>query len=77
MSDDLFRTNRARLLAELSQRGAAAVIPTARPKVRNHDCDYRFRPTSDFYWATGFREPSACLVLVPGSAATASSHPSS
>jgi len=65
----MYREHRARLMAELSARKAAAVIPTATPKVRNHDCDYRFRPDSDFWYLTGFAEPGSVLVLTPGLAA--------
>ncbi|MCC7015170.1 MAG: aminopeptidase P N-terminal domain-containing protein [Planctomycetes bacterium] len=63
----MFRSHRERLLTELDRRGAAAVLPTSRAKVRNHDAEYRFRPDSDFWWATGFNEPQSVLVLVPGS----------
>jgi Xaa-Pro aminopeptidase len=63
----MFLDHRARLLRELDARRAAAVIPTARPKIRNHDAEYRFRPESDFWWATGFAEPHAVLVLLPAS----------
>ncbi len=61
----MYTHHRRRLLDRLTQERTAAVIPTARPKVRNHDCDYRFRPTSDFWYLTGFAEPGACLVLLP------------
>jgi Xaa-Pro aminopeptidase len=61
----MFRDHRARYHALLSARGAAAVIPTASHKVRNHDCEYRFRPDSDFWYLTGFAEPESVLVLLP------------
>lgn len=53
-------------MARLAEERAAAVIPTASTKVRNHDCDHRFRPDSDFWYVTGFAEPAAVLVLLPG-----------
>jgi Xaa-Pro aminopeptidase len=62
----MFREHRERFLALLAREGAAAVVPTGALKIRNHDTEYRFRPRSDFYWLTGFREPDAVLVLVPG-----------
>ncbi len=34
-------------------------------KTRNADCEYRFRPASDFWYLTGFDEPEAVLVLLP------------
>jgi Xaa-Pro aminopeptidase len=61
----MFRDHRERFLALLSDRRAAAVIPTATHKVRNNDCEYRFRPDSDFWYLTGFAEPESVLVLVP------------
>ncbi|MEM1447818.1 MAG: aminopeptidase P N-terminal domain-containing protein [Planctomycetota bacterium] len=56
---------RACLLERLAELDAAAVVPTATVKTRNHDSDYPFRPTSDFWYLTGFAEPGACLVLLP------------
>ena len=44
---------------------ATLVIPTGNFKVRNDDCDYRFRPGSDFYYLTGCVEPDAVLVIAP------------
>jgi Xaa-Pro aminopeptidase len=55
----------------LAERGAAAVIPTASPKVRNHDSEYRFRPDSDFWYLSGFGEPESVLVLLPSTPAHA------
>ena len=62
----MFRTHRARALVELERRGAAALVFTARGKVRNHDAEYRFRPDSDFWWLTGFAETESALLLLPG-----------
>jgi len=61
-----YAEHRARFLERLSAERAAAVVATATPKVRNHDCDFRFRPDSDFWYLTGFAEPGAALVLLPG-----------
>jgi len=61
----MYQAHRTRLLKRLFAEGAAAVIPTASPKTRNHDCEYRFRPDSDFWYLTGFAEPGALLVLLP------------
>ena len=61
----MYRDHRERFLEKLAESGCAAVIPTARHKVRNHDCEYRFRPTSDFWYLTGFEEPESVLVLLP------------
>src|SRR6185369_12509458 len=61
----MFQSHRERFLAQLEREQAAAIVPTGALKIRNHDSEYRFRPHSDFYWLTGFREPDAVLVLVP------------
>ncbi len=47
-------------------RGGIAVLPTAPERLRNRDVEYPYRPDSDFYYLTGFPEPEAVLVLVPG-----------
>jgi len=65
----LYCGHRARFLERLEEEGAAAVIPTATPKVRNHDNEFLFRPESDFWYLTGFDEPGAVLVLLPRGAA--------
>jgi Xaa-Pro aminopeptidase len=63
--NSLYREHRTRFLERLEEEGAAAVLPTATPKVRNHDNEFPFRPESDFWYLTGFDEPGAVLVLLP------------
>ncbi|MEC8512534.1 MAG: aminopeptidase P N-terminal domain-containing protein [Planctomycetota bacterium] len=65
MQNSLHARHREAYLERLAAEGAAAVVPTASPKVRSNDSDYRFRPHSDFWYLTGFDEPGACLVLLP------------
>ncbi|MGC9127858.1 MAG: aminopeptidase P N-terminal domain-containing protein [Acidithiobacillus sp.] len=55
---------RRRLMERLP--GGVAIVPTAAEKSRNADVHYPFRPDSDFWYLTGFAEPEAVLVLVPG-----------
>ena len=43
-----------------------AIFATAPPAVHSNDVEYRYRPDSDFYYLTGFREPDAVAVLIPG-----------
>lgn len=43
-----------------------AILPSSTQKIRNRDADYAFRQDSDFYYLSGFPEPEAVLVLVPG-----------
>jgi Xaa-Pro aminopeptidase len=45
-----------------------AVVPTAPERVRSRDTLFEYRPGSDFYYLTGFCEPEAVAVLVPGRA---------
>ncbi|MCB9915374.1 MAG: aminopeptidase P N-terminal domain-containing protein [Planctomycetes bacterium] len=61
----MYRDHRERLLERLAESGTAALVFTATHKVRNHDCEYRFRPDSDFWYLTGFAEPESALVLLP------------
>ena len=45
---------------------AIAILPTNPEQSRNRDVDFPFRPDSDFFYLTGFVEPEAVMVLVPG-----------
>ncbi|BBL72640.1 Xaa-Pro aminopeptidase [Methylogaea oryzae] len=47
-------------------KGGIALIPSAPELKRNRDVDYPFRQDSDFYYLTGFNEPEALAVLIPG-----------
>jgi len=53
-------------LMSMMEPGAIAVIPGAPRRYRNRDTEYPFRQDSDFYYLTGFSEPDALLLLVPG-----------
>ncbi|MEO2094095.1 MAG: aminopeptidase P N-terminal domain-containing protein [bacterium] len=64
----IYQTHRERLLDGLARTKSAAIVATATHKVRNNDCEYRFRPDSDFWYLTGFAEPGALLVLLPDGA---------
>jgi len=46
------------------------VIPTGNLKVRANDTDYRFRPSSDFFYLTSCHEPDCVLVISPKNGAT-------
>ena len=58
-----FQDRRARLSKMF--KGETLIIPSGQPKVRSNDCDYIFRPGSDFFYLTGNKEPGCVLVLVP------------
>lgn len=57
---------RRQALANTLPPNTVAVIPGAREKLRNGDCYYRFRQSSDFYYLTGFQEPDAVLIIFSG-----------
>ena len=49
-------------------KGGIAILPAAPEKPRNSDVHYHYRPDSDFFYLTGFAEPEAVAVLIPGRA---------
>ncbi len=60
-----FARRRKNLMA-LMDPHSIAIIPSAREQVRSRDTEYPFRQDSDFYYLSGFTEPEAVLVLLPG-----------
>ncbi len=62
---DRFREHRDRLAADIGPDGIA-LIPAATETLRNGDVAHEFRQDSDFFYLTGFEEPDAVSVLVPG-----------
>jgi Xaa-Pro aminopeptidase len=57
---------RRRHLMEMMGNNAVAILPAAPMRIRNRDVEYAYRPDSDFYYLTGFPEPEAVAVLIPG-----------
>ena len=47
---------------------AILVLPSAPERIRSRDTHYPYRQDSDLWYLTGFPEPEAVLVLVPGRA---------
>ena len=47
-------------------RGNIAIIAAASSTVRNNDVEHPYRQDSDFYYLTGFAEPDAVAVFIPG-----------
>ncbi len=60
-----FRRRRTQLMRIMGS-GSIAIVPTAPVRPRNGDVEYSYRPDSDFYYLSGFREPEAVAVLIPG-----------
>jgi Xaa-Pro aminopeptidase len=65
ISKSEFARRRKNLMA-LMEPNSIAIIPSARERLRSRDVEYPFRQDSDFYYLSGFTEPDAVLVLVPG-----------
>lgn len=57
---------RRRQLMRMAGRDAMVVVPAAPERIRSNDSVYPYRQDSDFHYLTGFPEPEAILVLVPG-----------
>src|SRR5690606_26502216 len=57
---------RRRQLMRMAGEDAIIVLPAAPERVRSRDTHYPYRQDSDFHYLTGFGEPAAVLVLVPG-----------
>jgi Xaa-Pro aminopeptidase len=59
---------RRRQLMKMMGKASIMILPTAAEKSRNSDVSYHYRPDSDFFYLTGFAEPEAVAVLIPGRA---------
>ncbi|MCH6572961.1 MAG: aminopeptidase P N-terminal domain-containing protein [Proteobacteria bacterium] len=59
---------RRRQLMRMIGSGGIAILPAAPEKIRNRDTIYPFRQDSDFIYLSGFDEPDAVAVLIPGRA---------
>ena len=65
MDKQEFSKRRAQVMRHIGK-DAIAILPAAPHALRNRDSEYPYRPDSDFYYLTGFAEPDAVAVLVPG-----------
>ena len=57
---------RRKQLMEQMESNSIAIVPAAPERVRSRDTEYPYRQDSDFYYLSGFVEPEAVLVLIPG-----------
>jgi Xaa-Pro aminopeptidase len=57
---------RRRQLMRMAGDDAILVLPSAPERIRSRDTHYPYRQDSDLWYLTGFAEPDAVLVLVPG-----------
>lgn len=65
MKQSEFKKRRKHLMQCIGQ-GNIALIGSASERVRNRDVNYPYRQDSDFYYLTGFNEPEALAVFIPG-----------
>jgi len=57
---------RRRQLMKMIGKGGIVILPAVPEQPRNSDVLYHYRPDSDFHYLTGFPEPEAVAVLIPG-----------
>jgi Xaa-Pro aminopeptidase len=57
---------RRKVLMGMMEPNSIAILASGREKIRSRDTEFHFRQDSDFFYLTGFPEPEAVLVLVPG-----------
>ena len=60
-----FARRRRAIMEEMGE-GSIAILPAAPVRTRNRDVEYPYRQDSDFFYVTGFDEPEAVAVMVPG-----------
>lgn len=60
-----YARRRKALMAQMEP-NSIAVLPAAQVYVRNRDVEHQYRQDSDFQYLTGFPEPEAVAVLIPG-----------
>jgi len=65
LSGKEFVRRRRDLMGMIGANGIA-VLAAAPERVRSRDTLFMYRPDSDFYYLTGFPEPDAVAVLIPG-----------
>jgi len=65
MNKTEFARRRKTLMRMVGEDGIA-ILPSAPVRTRSRDVEYRYRQDSDFYYLSGFAEPDAVTVIVPG-----------
>ncbi|MCE3251437.1 MAG: Xaa-Pro aminopeptidase [Cellvibrio sp.] len=60
-----FARRRKTLMAHMEP-NSIAIVPAAPERSRSRDTEYHYRQDSDFLYLSGFEEPHAVLVLIPG-----------
>ena len=57
---------RRRDLMDHMEDNSIAILPAAPERTRNRDVEHPYRQDSDFWYLSGFPEPEAVMVLIPG-----------
>lgn len=65
MNNQEYKLRRKHLMQIMGE-DTVAILPAALVRMRNRDAEYQYRQDSDFHYITGFDEPEAVAVLVPG-----------
>lgn len=65
MNQKVHAKHRKQLMRMIGE-GGIAILPAAPVHIRNRDVEHPYRPDSDFFYLSGFPEPEAVIVLVPG-----------
>lgn len=65
MNKQEYKRRRKQLMQTMGE-NTVAILPAALVRIRNRDAEFQFRQDSDFHYLTGFDEPEAVAVLVPG-----------
>jgi Xaa-Pro aminopeptidase len=65
MKQSEFKRRRSELM-KMMGKNTIAILPSASLLTRNRDADFPFRQDSDFLYLTGFNEPDAVMVIMPG-----------
>ncbi len=59
-------SRRRKNLMAMMEPGSIAILPAALEHIRNNDAEYPYRQDSSFHYMTGFGEPEAVAVFLPG-----------
>jgi len=62
--DPSFHKERRKALRSIMPNNSAVVFFSNPVKNRSNDTEFKYRPNSDFYYLTGFREPNAALIIL-------------
>jgi Xaa-Pro aminopeptidase len=59
---------RRKALMDMMEPNSIAIVPAAPERTRSRDTEHHYRQDSDLLYLSGFEEPQAVLVLIPGRA---------